>query len=376
MRIRKLLLAALILIPSILSAQTYGLLTDPLLPFLDANGALLASGKVRTCAAGATCTCTAGTGLTSYSDSSGTPNTNPVVLDSTGKATIYGISSSYKIALCTSADVIVKTQDNMQILGLSALSNFNHTTNNIPKFGGSSTLTTSQITDTGTSVNIGTSNSLTDTLIVAKDSTIGIVASRASSDTSSATFNFYKARGTHASKSDVQNGDSLLSIGANSYSGGSFFPGAVILSVVDGTFTTGQAPPTRFTFYTNAANGSQTARVTINSSGYTTFTGRIEGAQGTDTAAANNLTLPANGNVFIISGATQINLLDITGWQDGSIVTLLFSSNPVVKHGQSLSGSFRQILLSGSVDFSATSNDTLMLQLISGSWFEIGRTAI
>lgn len=376
MRIRKLLLAAMILIPSILSAQTYGLLTDPLLPFLDANGALLASGKVRTCAAGATCTCIAGTGLTSYSDSSGTPNTNPVVLDSTGKATIYGISSSYKIALCTSADVIVKTQDNMQILGLSALSNFNHTTNVIPKFGGSSTLTTSQITDTGSKITIGTAaTNISGQLVLAADSSSVFSMSRASSDTTEPIISFYKSRGTHASPSNVANGDALWSLAGYSYSA-AFFQGAIISSGVDGTFTSGQAPPTKFTFYTNAANGSPVARVAINSSGYTTFTGRIEGSQGTDTAAANNLTLPANGNVIVITGATQINLLDTTGWQNGSIVTLQFASNPVVKYNQTTSSTFSKILLAGAADFSATANDTLTLTLIGSVWYEIGRAVI
>ncbi len=75
--------------------------------FSDA-GAPLSAGLVYTYAAGTT------TPLATYSDSDLiTPNANPVVLDSAGRATIYLTASSYKIVLKNSAGATVYTQDNI-----------------------------------------------------------------------------------------------------------------------------------------------------------------------------------------------------------------------------------------------------------------------
>ena len=75
--------------------------------FSDA-GAPLSAGLVYTYAAGTT------TPLATYSDSDlTTPNANPVVLDSAGRATIYLTASSYKIVLKNSAGATVYTQDNI-----------------------------------------------------------------------------------------------------------------------------------------------------------------------------------------------------------------------------------------------------------------------
>lgn len=75
--------------------------------FSDA-GAPLSAGLVYTYAAGTT------TPLATYSDSDlTTPNANPVVLDSAGRATIYLAASSYKIVLKNSAGATVYTQDNI-----------------------------------------------------------------------------------------------------------------------------------------------------------------------------------------------------------------------------------------------------------------------
>ena len=75
--------------------------------FSDA-GAPLSAGLVYTYAAGTT------TPLATYSDSDlTTPNANPVVLDSAGRATIYLAASSYKVVLKNSAGATVYTQDNI-----------------------------------------------------------------------------------------------------------------------------------------------------------------------------------------------------------------------------------------------------------------------
>lgn len=106
---------------------------------------------------------------------------------------------------------------------------------------------------------------------------------------------------------------------------------------------------------------------------------RILGKQGTDVASANDVTL-GDGNAFEITGTTQINRLVNTSWQNGSQVTLLFTSNPTVKHGQASAGATITILLSGSGDFVASAGDTLTLMLseIGGTqaWREVARTVI
>lgn len=109
---------------------------------------------------------------------------------------------------------------------------------------------------------------------------------------------------------------------------------------------------------------------------------RDNGGKGSDVASANNMSLSANGNVFSITGTTQINLIDVGDWLPGSRVVLLFDTSVTVKHNQTASGNFKKILLSGAADFSGTANDSLVLVLEgtpggSGTqWREIARTVI
>jgi len=81
---------------------------SPKLQFFDANGAPLSGGKLYTYAAGTT------TPLATYTDyGAGTPNANPVILDSRGEASVWLGSLAYKLVLKTSADASVWTVDNM-----------------------------------------------------------------------------------------------------------------------------------------------------------------------------------------------------------------------------------------------------------------------
>lgn len=86
--------------------------------FFDANGNPLAGGKLYTYAAGTT------TPLATYTDSSGgTPNTNPVILDSRGEASIWLGVASYKLKLTTAANVEIWTVDNIVSASVQALAN-------------------------------------------------------------------------------------------------------------------------------------------------------------------------------------------------------------------------------------------------------------
>lgn len=102
----------------------------------------------------------------------------------------------------------------------------------------------------------------------------------------------------------------------------------------------------------------------------------IQLSKGDDVAAANNLVLGTFGNLFRITGATQINLLSAADWQGGSEVTLIFDANPLVKHNQAASGNNQKILLAGAADFASSANDTLTLVFDGDNWYEKCRTVI
>jgi hypothetical protein len=81
--------------------------------FLDDDGAPLAGGKLYSYEAGTS------TPKDTYTDASGgTPNANPVVLDASGRATVF-LSGSYKFTLKTSADVEIETTDNVSAFATS-----------------------------------------------------------------------------------------------------------------------------------------------------------------------------------------------------------------------------------------------------------------
>lgn len=93
-------------------AQTAALLPWPKVTFNDVNGKPLSGGKVYTYLAGTT------TPRATYTDSTGsTPNTNPVILDSAGRASIWISGVAYKIVLQNSAGVVQWTVDNVSDLG-------------------------------------------------------------------------------------------------------------------------------------------------------------------------------------------------------------------------------------------------------------------
>lgn len=78
----------------------------PKLQFLDANGNPLAGGKLYSYAAGTT------TPQATYTDSTGgTPNANPVILDSRGEASVWLSGSAYKLKLTNSLNEEIWTVD-------------------------------------------------------------------------------------------------------------------------------------------------------------------------------------------------------------------------------------------------------------------------
>jgi hypothetical protein len=114
--------------------------------------------------------------------------------------------------------------------------------------------------------------------------------------------------------------------------------------------------------------------------GGATISGRLLGTQGSDVASANDLTLGSDGNVFEITGVTQVNRIVNTSWQNGSQVTLFFTGSVTVADAQASAGANITILLAGGANYSATAGDSLVLMLaeIGGTqaWREISRTVV
>lgn len=88
------------------------LLMMPKFKPLDANGNVVAGGKVYTYAAGTS------TPLATYTDASGSvPNSNPVILDASGEANIWlNQTLNYKIVFKDASDVSIWTVDNVATL--------------------------------------------------------------------------------------------------------------------------------------------------------------------------------------------------------------------------------------------------------------------
>ena len=98
-------------------ATNYTLTPSPWQTFFYASGAPVASGQLYTYLAGTT------TPATTYSTSSGTPNTNPIILDAAGRAVIYLAVGSYRFDLYDSVangGALIKTEDNISAVPAAA----------------------------------------------------------------------------------------------------------------------------------------------------------------------------------------------------------------------------------------------------------------
>jgi hypothetical protein len=134
------------------------LLPVPRIQFSDANGVPLAGGFVYSYAAGTS------TPLATYQDALGAAaNTNPVVLDAAGSASIWLSSAAYKIVLEDVNGVVQWTQDNVsavsqaELLGIESFSSLDIT--GALTVGGNEevdgTLTAAELAVTGTAAIAG-----------------------------------------------------------------------------------------------------------------------------------------------------------------------------------------------------------------------------
>lgn len=84
-------------------------------------------------------------------------------------------------------------------------------------------------------------------------------------DSTGAALNFYKSR----DGGDVANRDTVVRLNPRMWSGSEWFSGAPFTSCVDGTFVSGQRPPSAWCVFANAANSSDVRVATFASDGFT-----------------------------------------------------------------------------------------------------------
>ena len=125
--------------------------------------------------------------------------------------------------------------------------------------------------------------------------------------------------------------------------------------------------------FTGVNSGSTVDKMYINSSGTLIIASRFQEASGASVASANNLVLGTDGNLFHITGTTQINALTIANWQAGSRVTLIFNASVTVKHNTAGGGGTAPFILAGATDFAANAGDTLTIAYDGSSWYELTR---
>ncbi len=87
-------------------------------------------------------------------------------------------------------------------------------------------------------------------------------------DANAPTYKNVKGRGTVAAPADAADEDRVFDFQAFAYSGGSLFNGANMRAYIDGTFTTGQAPPMRIAWETGVANAAAVAQMALFSNGF------------------------------------------------------------------------------------------------------------
>lgn len=101
--------------------------------------------------------------------------------------------------------------------------------------------------------------------------------------------------------------------------------------------------------------------------------GRFGQAKGANVAAAGDLTLGADGNLFTITGNTQINAITATNWQSGSKIALIFTGAPLVKNNTTGGAGTAPLLLAGRVDYQAAAGDYIAFQFDGTNWYETNR---
>jgi len=131
-------------------------------------------------------------------------------------------------------------------------------------------------------------------------------------------------------------------------------------------------------FSTTVGSAGAVAIAATGSSSSFNFSNRLSQKQGADVASASTIALGYDGNTFEITGTTTIDLITKTGWQNGSVIHLVFSDDLRVTNDVASSGDDITIVLASDANFDASADDvlTLMLCEVGGvqKWLEVSRS--
>lgn len=124
--------------------------------------------------------------------------------------------------------------------------------------------------------------------------------------------------------------------------------------------------------------GTLVQNTTVTGAGFATMFngGRLESGMGASVASANSMTLGNDGNLFTITGNTQINALTTTNWQAGSQIAFIFTGVPLLKNNTAGAGGTAKLLLAGSVDYQAAIGDYISFQYDGSFWHETNRKLV
>lgn len=170
-------------------------------------------------------------------------------------------------------------------------------------------------------------------------------------------------------------------LGIYTYSSGTpaaGFGGGIAFYNEPATGSTAQVANTIESEWTDATTATRTSRATITGVGSATtndliyfegdkrtrFNGRAEMQQGADVASvAGAITLGYDGNVFEITGTNTITLISNLGFQNGTEVTLIFTSTATLNDGVANSGTDIGMELNGNANLVASADDVICLVL-------------
>jgi len=192
------------------------------------------------------------------------------------------------------------------------------------------------------------------------------------------TLDYYgvKAEKTTSNTSSLQ-----YPLGIYTYSSGTpaaGFGGGIAFYNEPATGSTAQVSNTIESEWTDPVLVSRTSRATITGVNSATandliyfegdkrtrFNGRAEMQQGADVASvAGAIALGYDGNVFEITGTNTITLISNLGFQNGTEITLLFTSTASLTDGVANSGTDIGMELEGNTNFTGSADDIVKLTL-------------
>lgn len=128
-----------------------------------------------------------------------------------------------------------------------------------------------------------------------------------------------------------------------------------------------------------AAGAAASEALRVNSLKSLVLSGRSLEKQGADVASvAGAIALGTDGNSFEITGTNAITLISNLNWQNGAVITLIFTSTATLTDGTANSGTDIGLELAGNTNFVASAGATWTGRLLelggTQRWYEISRS--